>query len=552
MVASGGRYHLSFNGEIYNYRELRLALQHRWNFKSDGDSEVVLAGLVLEGQDFLNKMNGMWAIIFWDSLEEKLYLSRDRFGKKPLYYSCENGWSVASELPAIKMLLAKDSLTESEESRSYYFRYGYFPSGKTIYQQIEEVLPGHLLVIDCKENKAVSSCYWSLRRQQFVGTRDDALVAFREKFQLALTRRLVSDVEVGVLLSGGIDSSVILSSLVQDCGVKPKAFTLGFSESAYDESQAAASVAGYFGVQHFSQEMSSLAAEDMASILGRSLGQPFGDASILPTVSVAQLASKEVKVCMTGDGADEVFSGYQRYQARLLYDVYFRLPKPFTVLFERILGLTRPSHSHHSQSVVRKAQLFMDLLKAFKLDSSYGGPRVLPLLDEYHYFGSSIPSTFNRANFEGFEDAVMQVMRQDMDAYLPQDILMKSDRASMLSSLELRSPFLDHELVEFAFSLPRNWHRSGVLGKRIVRDAMAHKLPREVWKKRKQGFSVPLGEWFLGDLGGTFMEMLSAVDVDDRLRSGCAAMLKDHQSGKKNNGMALWSFFSYLSWKTEF
>jgi len=280
------------------------------------------------------------------------------------------------------------------------------------------------------------------------------------------------------------------------------------------------------------------------------LGQPFGDASILPTVSVSQLASREVKVCMTGDGADEVFSGYQRYQARLLYDVYLRLPRPFTALFEKALGLTQPSHSHHSQSIVRKAQLFMDLLKAFKLDSSYAGPRVLPLLDERYYFGDSIFSIFNRTNFEGFQDGVMQMMRQDMDAYLPQDILMKSDRASMLSSLELRSPFLDHELVEFAFSLPRNWHRSGALGKKIIRDAMAHQLPRSVWKKRKQGFSVPLGEWFLGGLGEIFMDMLLAVDVDDRLRSGCAAMLKDHQSGKKNNGIALWNFFSYLSWKT--
>jgi len=554
MVCPSSRYFLSFNGEIYNYKALRKTLETRWAFSTEGDTEVVLAGLCLFGVDFLQQLQGMWAIVFWDSHDHQLLLSRDRFGKKPLYYTQgKHVLAAASELPSLKELAPYDCFTESPSMRSHYIKYGYFPPGKTIYHNVFEVLPGAVVQVDCLSGRARENSYWRLSVSGFEGNRSEAGEVFRQKFKDSLARRLVADVDVGVLLSGGVDSSLILSSLVNDFDVKPKTFTVGFSEAGYDERHAAAAIANHFGVTNFSDSLSGLGADAILALMKSSLGQPFGDASILPTALLSKLASKQVKVCLTGDGADEVLSGYQRYQARLMYGFYLSVPRALRAVFEKSLKLLPASHAHHSQSLLRKAQLFIDLAND-SLGESYSlGPRVLSLGDEARYFGSALRSvdqdflTTKRA----FGDDVMSMMAEDVNNYLPQDILFKSDRASMASSLDLRSPFLDHELVEFSFSLPRTWHRRGLRGKRILRESMSSYLPDSVWGKRKQGFSVPLGEWFLGALGESFKEHLLVADVETGVRAGFLDMLNDHRARRKNHGIALWSFFTYLVWQTE-
>jgi len=554
MVCPNSRYFLSFNGEIYNYKALRKTLEPNWAFSSEGDTEVVLAGLCLFGADFLQQLQGMWAIVFWDSYDHQLLMSRDRFGKKPLYYTRgKHLLAAASELPSLKALAPQDCFNESPSMRNHYMKYGYFPPSKTIYQDVFEVKPSSVVLVDCLSGRARESSYWQLPVSKFEGGRSEAEELFRQKFKNSLARRLVADVDVGVLLSGGVDSSLILSSLVNDFDVKPKTFTVGFSEAGYDERQGAAAIANHFGVENFSDSLSDLGAGAIISLMKSSLGQPFGDASILPTALLSKLASQQVKVCLTGDGADEVFSGYQRYQASLMYGFYLSVPRALRTVFEKSIKWLPASNEHHSQSILRKAQLFIDLANDSLGESYSMGPRVLSLGDEAHYFGSVLRTAdrHSLATNRAFGDDVMSMMAEDVNNYLPQDILFKSDRASMASSLELRSPFLDHELLEFAFSLPRTWHRRGGRGKRILRESMSSYLPDLVWKKRKQGFSVPLGEWFMGSLGESFKEYILAADVDAAVRAGFLDMLNDHRARRKNHGIALWSFFTYLVWQAE-
>jgi asparagine synthase (glutamine-hydrolysing) len=552
MLSPDQRFELSFNGEIYNYRQLRLELESRWNFCSDGDTEVVLAGLILEGQSFCKKMSGMWSIIFWDNLKKELLLSRDRFGKKPLYYyQSENEFAAASEIPALKTLLPGHEFCESSEQVVDFIRHGFFRSGKTIYKNVAEVLPGHCIAINLNQFVSKQESYWKLQPREFLGSKADAEAQFKELFLKSLQQRLVADVEVGCLLSGGVDSSIITSCLKKEFGISLRTFTVGFTDKSYDESDNAAYVAEYLGVPNEIDIVESLNYNDLIELLDNHVGQPFGDASLLPTALVSKLASKSVKVCLSGDGADEVLSGYQRYQARSMYQWYIRIPSSIRSLIRRSLKCFPASHKHHSRSVLKKAQLFVDLMERYERSNSYLVPKTLSPEDEFSLFPflNQQKEMEDATCLDGYFDDVLKMMACDLSIYLPQDILLKSDRASMANSLELRSPFLDYELVEFAFSLPRKWHRRGALGKCMLRDSMSSYLPDRVWGKRKQGFSMPLGGWFMGGLGDRLSVLAHDSTVDKEVSGGILKALQLHREREQDFSLFLWPMFSYLHWR---
>ena len=551
MSSPDGRFELSYNGEIYNYRELRLELSSQWDFRSDGDTEVILAGLALQGPSFFKKLSGMWSIILWDKNNQQLLLSRDRFGKKPLYYcSTERYFAAASEIPALKNLLPNQVFSESKSGLVDFIRHGFFRAGETIYENILEVLPGHNLFIDFKQSTSELKPYWALQNKVFDGTKADAEVQFKALFLNSLKQRLTGDVDIGCLLSGGIDSSIVVSCLKKDFGVSPRTFTIGFSDKSYDESKSAAFMADYLGLSNETEIIKSFNYKDIIDLLDQNVGQPFGDASILPSALVSRLASKSVKVCLTGDGADEVLSGYQRYQARIMYQWYIRIPLRVRAMISKVVRNIPASHKHHSRSLLKKAQLFLELVERYEFSNSYLVPRVLSEEHERQFF------PFIQQNrgigddtcFDGYLDDVLRMMASDIETYLPQDILLKTDRASMAHSLELRSPFLDHELVEFAFSLPRTWHRRGLKGKRLLRDSMHDYLPERIWNKRKQGFSMPLGHWFLGELGDQLLDMTSGVGLEPAIVTGIQQSLKVHRSREKDLSLFLWPMFTYLHW----
>lgn len=546
MHSSDGRYTLLFNGEIYNFRELKSHLVDRWQFRTSGDTETLLAGLILEGTDFLTSLEGMWAFALWDSMDKVLMLSRDRMGKKPLYFTeGYNTFGCASELSALKAI-SEAEWSEDIDSTADYFRYGFCVPGFTMFNDVYEVRPAHYLIWKPGE-PVIEKPYWSLNALTHYThsyTDDDLRNALND----ATKKRLVADVEVGGFLSGGIDSSLVCATAQSLIPTRLKTYTIGFSEASFDESNYAAVMAREIGSDHHCETFHSWDENHLEALLSHHVGQPYADASLLPTSMVCKRAAQDVKVVLSGDGADELFGGYQRYQARIILSWYTRLPKALRALAEDAIKHLPTPMVHHSRSLVKKARLFVDAAERHQNEPQYTGPNLF----SSQLYESLFPELRGKGHgmfgLEG-ETSLSDLQRMlfsDCLFYLPQDILTKVDRASMAHSLEVRSPFLDTKLIEIAFSREAAHHIGIGRGKRWLRSAFADQLPGWVWKRRKQGFGVPLSKWFCGDLGD---RLLSLLDVQSALveKEGVRTMLRKHRAGKSDYSMGLWAIYVYLS-----
>jgi asparagine synthase (glutamine-hydrolysing) len=551
MADLSGRYLIAYNGEIYNFQELRGRLESKWQFRTRGDTEVLLAGLILYGVDFLKSAEGMWAIALWDSRSQTLLLARDRIGKKPLYYNVEEeSFCAASELPALIRACPKDQV-EDLDSTADYFRYGFFLPGFTAYSDIKEVLPGHYLRWS-PEIGIETAAYWKLTVGKFRGSETEAYEMLRQKLTTAVQRRLVADVEIGAFLSGGIDSSLIVA-LVHGLKIDSlKTFTIGFRDSSYDEREYARNLSQLFHTSH-NEEVLELNEDVLRELVLNHVGQPFADASILPTALVSQLASSQVKVALSGDGGDELFSGYQRYMGQALMRVYSRVPAPVRKSMELAIHSLPEPMSHHSRSLLKKANLFLDMANRM----GQQGPYVAPLMYSMDAYGALVPELVSHGHQPhmlpeiGAQDDIYDMMLADALIYLPQDVLLKVDRASMAYSLETRAPFLDTQVVEFAFSLPRTWHRRYFTGKRMLKNSFKDILPADIWKRRKQGFGVPVHIWFCGRLGQELERLAHDVESPLHLNS-VMEILDSHRKGIRDNGYRLWQIYIYLLWRSCF
>jgi asparagine synthase (glutamine-hydrolysing) len=549
MVDQTGRFILTFNGEIYNYKELREDLEKIWKFKTSGDTEVLLAGLVEYGPSFIEKMEGMWAFALWDDKQKEVLLCRDRMGKKPLYYKGDkNQFISASELPGMARL-SETLWEEDEDSTADYLRYGYYLPGETAYKDVKEVLPGHFLRWS-KGSDITTSPYWKLSLEPFKGNKDEAVEKLRHHLIKAVERRLVADVEVGAFLSGGVDSSLVVAIMAKILHVHPKTFTIGFAEKAYDERKYAELVSADCATDHNVRELNEWDREKLIKLIFDNIGQPFADSSLLPTALVSEVAASKVKVALSGDGGDELFSGYQRYQARSILRWYTRLPRSLRKGVETFIRFLPEPMAHHSRSLLKKAHLFQDILDRLESEMPY----VAPVLYSQKFYDELLPDLSRKGKKhpdlpEEYElDDIKHMMIADALIYLPQDILLKVDRASMSSSLESRSPFLDRQVMEMAFSLPRCWHRSGFSGKKMLFDCFKDLLPRVIWHRRKQGFGVPIHKWFKSEIGEDFKELLKTV-YSPLSRKSVLALYEEHVQGKRDNGHRLWSIYIYLLWK---
>lgn len=550
MVDPSGRYRLVYNGEVYNYIELRKRLAGWWQFRTAGDTEVVLAGLVSIGPDFLREMEGMWALALWDVRDKRLLLARDRMGKKPLYYrAAPRSFCCSSELPGLAAL-SDQRWEEDLDSTADYLRYGYYLPGRTAYLDVREVLPGHWLSWMPGEVPQEHQ-YWTLEIGGYSGDVRQAREHLRDCLHRAVDRRLVADVEVGAFLSGGVDSSLVVALQSQRSGTPPKTFTIGFSEGSYDERCYARTIATKYQTDHYEEVLGALDPEQLRRLVLDHVGQPFADPSLLPTALVSHLAARHVKVALSGDGGDELFSGYQRYQARAILRWYTRLPRALRYPLERLLAVLPEPAVHHSRSLLKKAHLFLATVQRVDAETPY----VAPMMYGDRALQDLVPDLVGRGHTppglpetcEG--DDILRMMAADALVYLPQDILVKVDRASMAHSLEARAPFLDRELVEYAFSLPRRWHRRGFSGKRILQESMAALLPAGTWRRRKQGFGVPVGHWFRSGLAAE-LSLLARETTSPLSRSMVERMVKDHLTGRRDYGLRLWQLYVYLLWST--
>lgn len=549
MTDPSGRWTLVFNGEIYNFRALRESLVGRWSFRDSSDTELLLAGLIVEGHSFIARLEGMWAFVLYDSLEDVVLASRDRFGKKPLYFRMEEGVTgFASELPALRMLYPDISWRESESDVSDYFRFGYTMPGATCFQNTSEVLPAHWLKLH-PDGRQEQTRYWLPSIEPVDVTFDEAAEEVRMLLARAVeARQLASDVEVGAFLSGGVDSTVICALAKRTGTGNLRTFTAGFAESTYDERPHAARAAQELQTLHVAEELRAADAMPLARTLSMRMGQPFGDASLVPTALVSQVAGRHVKVVLTGDGGDEVFGGYARYAGRLLRDRYRKLPSFVRAGIEKsVLAFPEP-FSHHSGSFLKRAHLFVALVR--EPSGAYIAPpairaATLQRLMARQCIGRRMPS----APWLGAGDDVRQMMLRDWLVWLPQDILAKVDRASMAYSVEARSPFLDRELVEYVLRLPWHWHFDGLKGKRLLKAAMRGHAPDFIWSRRKQGFASPVAHWLRGKLGDEIVEMsdlLVGTMVD---RNEVVRLLTEHRGGAVDHSQSLWLVYSYLLWR---
>jgi asparagine synthase (glutamine-hydrolysing) len=485
-VSPAGRQPMSFkeftivyNGEIYNYRELRKELPGP--FVSHSDTEVLLRLYAEHGERCVEKLRGMFAFAIWDNKRQSLFAARDRLGVKPFFYTtASGGFAFASE---IKSLLTLASTRLDRSALLDYFTYKYIPAPKTIYSEIRKLLPGHTLTYDGSSVR--TACYWSPALKAEKADFDIAAAKLDDLLSDAVVAHTVADVPVGLFLSGGLDSSALLTYVP-----KSQTFTIGFDVATHNEATFARRVAEHFQSDHHEEIVSRVDVEEALATLPAIYDEPFGDSSAWATFILARMARRWVKVALSGEGGDEVFSGYTRYQRWLALNyspwrrVACSLAPPFS-------SVGRSLHRRGTEDLERYA----DLASVFNVPQKRAllAPDFIePDYDHHWYF---------RQHWREDLDPVKRMQFLDLRTYLPDDLLVKVDRASMAVSLEVRPPLLDHKLVEFVLSLNSELLRKGLTGKRILRRVLEGRVPDEVLRRAKKGFSMPVRDWMSGRSG---------------------------------------------------
>ena len=543
MSDVSGKVHIVFNGEIYNFLRLRQELvQKGYSFKSSSDSEVLLYMYIEHGLDMLDKLNGMFAFAIYDERNEKLFLARDRVGIKPLYYSAtDKGMVFGSEL---KPLIASGLLSGSLDpvAVNAFFTLGYIPFSMTIFDNCSKLMPGHYLYYDLKANSYETARYWQLPNVDDKEYREDELL---EKLEYllndAVAMRMVSDVPIGCFLSGGVDSSLCSVLMAGNSSVPVKTFNIGFTEDKYNESAYAKIVADSIGSEHFEHTV-KLDAIEALNHLVNNFDEPFADSSMIPTFFVSKVAKEHVTVVLSGDGGDELFGGYNWYSWMLsLNHAQNKFPPVNTPIrvFSQIAPFNFKGRNFLSQLGLSPVSQFINRIGFFK-------PNELSITSDPVFLDKF------EAKLDSFEgDLLQKISRMDFNCYLPDDILTKVDRASMAVSLEARVPWLDHRLVEFAFSLPSTWKirqsRKKYLPKRLAEKL----LPRQLLLERKQGFSIPLASWMRGELGDWLAGL--ADQAEPYIDTGSVKkLLVELRAGKADHGSKLYSILMFALWKKNF
>jgi len=536
------------NGEIYNYIELRDDLERRGHtFKSRSDTETIVHLYEEHGTSFVDHLRGMFAIAIWDGRTGRLVLARDRLGKKPLYWRLAGDrLTYGSELkavledPAVERVVDRDAL-------ALYLQYQYVPAPWSILRGFAQLPAAGILTWDGgtpEVRRYWTPTYEPKLRRDIREDEDEGLAMIREAVRL----RLRSDVPVGVFLSGGMDSSIVTAVMAEASAEPVRTFSIGFENQAFDELPYARAVAQRYSTMH-TEEIVRLDAIELLPDLADHFDEPFGDPSAIPTFRVAQLAARQLKVVLTGDGGDESFGGYQRYQSHRTYGGLDVVPGPLLRLASRSGRLaTSPLGSRSRlRRRLRIAGLGSDE-RYVELMSIFGADERARLMPGRNGASSSFLLDVLR---KGPSDATDRVLRADLLTYLPDDLLVKMDRATMANSLEARAPLLDHHLVEFAARLPVDRKIDGSNSKVLLRLIAKRLMPAEHVDRPKMGFTPPTGDWFRGSLGVRFQELVLAPDaaLRDHLDvTAAASLFAEHRSGRAEHEHQLWMLLMFELW----
>lgn len=558
MSWDGGRFQIIFNGEIYNFAELRKDLVRSGvTFQSTSDTEVILALYAREGRAAFAKLAGMFAIALWDRDRQELVLARDRLGKKPLYVGEYDRTLLFASEP--KAIFAHPSFPRVIDRRSIgaYFTYEYVPTPATIWGGLKKLEPGHMLI--WKDGCSTKERFWTPDLHESSVSFPDALTSLDQLLAKSVEERLVADVPVGVLLSGGLDSSTVAYYAARAAGGKIKTFSIAFEEASFDESIYALAVAEHLGTDH---HVRTVHADDMIAeipTIADMLDEPMADASILPTYLLSRFVREEITVALGGDGGDELFAGYPTFQAAKFADLYRRLPR---AIRDSVLAplFSRFPESDRNMSVGFKLRRFAngidadDWIMHQRWLGNFGGGALADLF---------LPAYADIARIDPWE--TLEPWRQEakdlsrenailwsyLRTYLLDEVLVKADRASMRASLELRAPFLDHRLVEEVFRMPYAWKQHGLTGKWMLKELMRGKLPGNIIDRPKKGFGVPLARWFRGELSGFLDETLSEGTIREMglfRYETIARMIALHRSGRRDLRKELWTLVVFALW----
>jgi asparagine synthase (glutamine-hydrolysing) len=557
-----------FNGEIYNYRELRSQLEVKgYRFSTQTDTETIIHAYEEYGVDCLQYLDGMFAFAIWDAKQRKLFLARDRFGKKPLYYYLtRNSILFASEL---KALLQSPQVPRDIDLKSLdeYLTYHYVPAPHTILRDVCKLSPAHYLVVSSDNPEPIIRAYWQLEYQPKLDlSKNEAAQLIRSTMSNAVRARMISDVPLGALLSGGVDSSIVVGLMAEASSHPVKTFSIGFEEEAYDELEYARMIAKRFKTDHHEYIVHPEAASIIPKVV-RFLDEPMADASAIPTYYVAQMARQHVTVVLNGDGADEIFGGYTRYSATQKLRQLSRIPRWL------IRGLLKPILDSWPESlnygrIRQRGQTFVEVSPltfsehylrqcttfSYPQRESLYLPEIADLIKKSNH-SSSEDYLLSMFHPDGGLGSVDQMLRADILAYLPGDLLVKMDRMCMANSLEGRSPFLDYHLAELVGQLPGTYKHQGNRGKIILKQAFADLLPEEIRTRKKQGFGVPLESWFHNELRDMTWDILRSRRMIERGIFDIKTikdLLEQHQNGQRDCSQQIWTLLVLEVWQQQF
>jgi len=580
MLSHSGRYNIVFNGEIYNFKDISQELAKLGHtFRGHSDTEVLLESISEWGlSTTLQKLNGMFAFALWDKQEKELYLCRDRLGEKPLYYGLvDKALYFSSELIAIETVVENNKLNIDTLALNSYLKYGYINAPLSIYQNIFKLIPGTTLKITAKDiaQNALPepNPFWSvldvanqgLKNQ--ITSEDEAVDSLDSLLNKTIHNQMIADVNVGTFLSGGIDSSLVSAIAQKQSDQSINTFTIGFHEKEYDESGYAEQIAKHINSNHQTVHVGSKDALEVIPLLASIYDEPFADSSQIPTYLVSKIAKQHVTVCLSGDGGDELFSGYNRYMwlaslwnklkimptwLRNLIGKLLDIPSP--VVWDKLYSIIKLGNSDQNFRLIGlKVQKLAGLLKESSINNSYDhllsfwSNRTDLLLPSAYSAYSNIPQ-----HFPATSNFIDDAMFWDQTSYLPGDNLTKVDRASMAVSLETRLPLLSHEVVELSWRFPLSHKVKQNTGKRVLRKVLDRYVPSELIDRPKMGFSVPIAKWLRADLKSWAEDLLFSKSLFDETFSLAEIQKtwKEHQSGSYDHSNRLWTLLMLMSWKS--
>ncbi len=561
LATDNAELQLVANGEIYNHRLLRAELAGRaGNFRTGSDNEVILRLYAARRNDWsaaapgelLGRLEGMFAFALWDGPARRLWLARDRLGKKPLFYMArpDGGLAFASELAALRQSQA-GPWTPDPAALWHFFKYGYLPAPLTPWREVRQLPPAHYLLWEA--GRVELARYWDLPplSESFSGSPADLDEEFSAQLSLAVGGRLMSDVPLGAFLSGGLDSTVI-SALMARVGVaQPRTFCLGFEDRSYDERPAARAAAAAVGTIHEELLARPELAAELPALTAR-CGEPVGDSSTLNLWRLCREARARVTVCLTGDGADELLGGYRRYRGRLWGAHYRRLPAWLRQgLIEPAVRGWPEAAGYYGHSLGKRAKLF--IAQAGRLAADDLAIFTLPFEAEWLaqlLKGGAPEADLPRAAAERWAAAgpAEQMLRADLQTYLPGDILHKTDRASLAHGLEIRNPFLDHRLVEYCCRLPAAAKVNLWAGKLPLRRLAQRLVPGGPWNRPKHGFMLPLDRWFRQELRDWARQATAELPADQFDRAAVDRLWAEHLAGRCDHSTRLYLLLAWAVW----